>query len=123
MHFSNKYKLIKISDSIFRLKRLYRFQSNGWETIFKQLRFNDNGLVIVKNNKIIYVLDFTKQFIVTILGLITLFIIFWKALNFSVLLSLIIILIPALIIWFIIFLDGNAFIDTMVNDLKNKIRY
>ncbi len=88
MHFSNKYKLIRISDSIFRFKRLYRFQSDGWETIFKQLRFNDNGLIKVKNNKIIYVLNFTKQFIVTILGLITLFIIFWEVLNFSVLLSL-----------------------------------
>ncbi|MBN2571605.1 MAG: hypothetical protein JXA68_05715 [Ignavibacteriales bacterium] len=119
---SDRIKLIKISDSIFRFKKLYKFQSNGWETIFKNLSINDSGVIDVKEKSIIYTIDLTKQLVVTLLASAVTFVIFWKAFNIELFISLSIVILFVLVIWTFILLEGKHLTKSAINEIGKMIR-
>lgn len=99
MYFAGRYKTTRNSESRIDIKRLYKYQSNGREMIYKQMNFKDYGNFRVKDNSIIFRISLTKQAIFWFTILMFGFFITWKVWNTSFLLSLFLILAPILIVW------------------------
>ena len=66
-YFTNKYKTNWISKLKCRLKKTHSFESNGWETIQKQLTPTNSGIITIKEKTIEFELILLKQFLISIL--------------------------------------------------------
>ncbi len=99
IYFADRYKTTEKSDSKLRIKKIYTFQSSGWEIILKQLSFKDSGYFQIKDNHLSFTFDLTKQIIFwTLLTMIELFIL-WRLFHFSIIISCLLIFVPLLIGW------------------------
>lgn len=99
MYFAGYYKTKRHTDSILKIKRLYTFQTSfGWSNNAKHLNFNDSGYFQINDNKLLFVVDLTKQIVFwSILAIFGLFIC-WRIYSVSLLISMLLIFIPMLFV-------------------------
>jgi hypothetical protein len=117
-YFSKTYKLKRITYSIFSLKKLYKYKSNGWEMITKQLVPTDEGLITIKDKKIIVALILDKQLVITVLGGFLLIFMLWKAFGLELFVSVILTLILAVFSWILIIINSLIFLIDTLEDIR-----
>lgn len=120
LYFANKYRTDWISKLKCKLKKKYSFESNGWETIQKQLTPTNSGTITIKESSIKFELSLMKQFVISILGGILLTLILWKGYNMNFSISILIISIIEIIIWFIIIYIGKKFMEENLTKIEEK---
>ncbi|SDS14518.1 hypothetical protein SAMN05216503_2115 [Polaribacter sp. KT25b] len=121
LYFTNKYKTDWISKVKCRLKKIYSFESNGWETIQKKLTPIDSGIITINENSIKFELILMKQFLISVLGGILLTLILWKGYNINFSISVLIITIIEIIIWAAIIRIGNEFLKKSLIKIEKTI--
>lgn len=98
------------------------FQSNGWETIQKQLSINDTGIIKVTDSSIFYILDLTKQLIATLISASLIFLMLWLAFNINLFIASCIVLLISSFIWILIIINGRTIISTTLDEIKNHLK-
>lgn len=121
IYFTGQYKTTRQSDSKLKIKRLYKYQSNGWETIQRQLSFRDSGYFQVDNNSLSFSIDLTKQIVFWTLMAASGMFILWKLFHLSFLLTLILIFVPLLIGWIIGLYGLKQFIDLELDAITKRL--
>jgi len=121
IYFTGQYKTIRQSDSKLKIKRLYKYQSNGWETIQRQLSFRDSGYFQVDNNSLSFSIDLTKQIVFWTLMAASGMFILWKLFHLSFLLTLILIFVPILIGWSIGLIGLKQFVDLQIDAISKRL--
>jgi hypothetical protein len=61
--FSGRYSIIRQSKNKIKIKRLYNFQSDGWEVIVKQINLKDTGCFKIDKNFISFTSSVSKPLI------------------------------------------------------------
>jgi hypothetical protein len=121
MYFAGRYKTTRNSKLRLDIKRLYKYQSNGREMIYKKINFKDYGNFRVKGNSIIFKICLTKQAIFWLTMLIFGFFITWKVWNTSFLLSLFLILTPILIVWINGIIETEKFMSKEIVEISKQL--
>jgi hypothetical protein len=122
-YFSNRYRLKRVSQSIFSLKKLYHFKYNGREMIRKQLASTDTGLIKIYNDKLTLALILDKQLVVTVIAGILMILMLWKAFGVKLFISVLLILFVAILSWIGLIVNGFVFISETLEDIKNIAKY
>lgn len=113
MYFEGRYKPKRHTDSILKVKRLYKYQSSfGWNKITKPLCFNDSGYFQISDNQLSFSINLTKQIVFWSLIMISGFFILWKLFHVSFVICCFLIFIPLIIGW----ING-------LNELKQFVKY
>lgn len=121
-YFTNKYKTNWVSKLKCRLIKTHSFESNGWETIQKQLTPTNSGIITLKEKTIDFELILLKQFLISILGGILLTFILWKGYNMNFSISVLIISIIEIIIWIGIINMGKRFMKKSLTQIEKKMK-
>jgi hypothetical protein len=121
IYLTGQYKTIRQSDSKLKIKRLYNYQSNGWETIQRQLSFRDSGYFQMDNNYFSFSIDLTKQIVFWTLMAVSGMFILWKLFHLSFLLTLILIFVPLLIGWSIGLYGLKQFVDLQIDAISKRL--
>ena len=122
IYFSGRYKTTRQSNSILKVKRLYKYQTSfGWSNITKQLDFNDSGYFKIQDNHLSFKIDLSKQIVFwTLLAMAGLFVL-WKVFHVSFLYSCLLIFIPLLIGWFNGLYELSQFIKFELNEISKRL--
>lgn len=122
-YLSGRYKLVRLSESKIKIKRLYKFQSDGWEVIMKQLNLKDSGYFEINNNNISYTPKFSKPLIFWTLISILVFFILWQLFHVSLSISLITIILPSIIGWIIGLYNLKKFLNHELNMISRRLNH
>ena len=122
-YLSGRYKLVRLSESKIKIKRLYKFQSDGWEVIIKQLNLKDSGYFEINNNNISYTPKFYKPLIFWTLISILVFFILWQLFHVSLSISLITIILPSIIGWIIGLYNLKKFLNHELNMISRRLNH
>ncbi|MCU4166671.1 hypothetical protein [Carboxylicivirga caseinilyticus] len=99
IYFSGRYKTMRQTDTKIRIKRLYKFKSNGWEVIYKQMDFKDSGYFNIYDDNISFSFDLTKLIVFWTLISIIGFFVLWQLSHLSLVISFALIFIPLIFVW------------------------
>ncbi|MGM0479007.1 MAG: hypothetical protein ACQERC_07260 [Bacteroidota bacterium] len=120
---SGSYKLIRLSESRMKIKRLYEFQSNGWEVIMKQLNLKDSGCFEINDNNISYIPTVAKPVIFWTLMSTIVFFILWKLFQISLSISLITIIVPSIIGWTVGHYNLKKFLNHELDMIDKRLNH
>lgn len=122
IYFAGRFKTIRQSDSILRVKRLYKYQTSfGRSNITKQLDFNDSGYFKIHDNHLLFTIDLTKQIVFWTLMAIAGLLISWRLFRVSFLISSLLIFIPLLIGWLNGLYDLKKFIKFEMDEISKRL--
>ncbi len=119
---NGRYKTSRESDSKLNIKRLYKYESNGWETITKQLNIIDTGYFKINNNSISVRFTTWKHLIFWISFLTLGFLLIWKVWEASLGLSIALSTIPISLVWIIGIHDFNSFINKELFKIEKQFK-
>jgi hypothetical protein len=120
LYFDKQYKITRLSDKKLKIKKLYKYQSNGWETILKQLSFKDSGYFYFDKNILSLKIDLTKHLVFWILLSSIVFYIFLNLFKLSIIVTSILIFVPIIIAWTIGIYNLRQFIDFEIKEISTR---
>jgi len=121
-YYAGNYNTSRKSNNRLNVKRLYRFKSNGWETIIKQMRFEDRGYLQIKDNILSFKIDIKKQLIFSISILVITVLISWKFDMVSFLITCGLIFLTMIIIWLYGMNKANTFLKAELNKISDLLK-
>ncbi len=117
----NKYKLVKVSDSVFRFRKQYNSLSNRWEPILYSLSVDDNVQIKIKENSVEFHIDLTKQLVAIVIASSFLLFMLWRLYYVDFLVSMILVLILVLIFWMTIVFISKWSLKSLIQILKSHL--
>ena len=121
IYFQGKYKVVSWSDKKMSIRKLYKYQSNGWEMIMKRLHPNDLVRFEVVGNSIRFEVIVWKQILVLSAFLLIGFIISLSIWELSFGTSVLIPSIPIFIAVVVRFYEIKKFINSEKTEISKRI--
>ncbi|ASB50380.1 hypothetical protein CDL62_15120 [Alkalitalea saponilacus] len=121
LHFRKKYKVVSWSEKKLSFRKLYKYQSNGWELIMKRLHSNDLVRFEVVGNSIRFEVIVWKQILVLSTFLLIGFIISWTIWELSFGTSVLIPSIPIFIAVVVRYYEIKKFINNEKTEISKRI--
>lgn len=121
IYFRGKYKVVSWSDKKMSIRRLYKYQSNGWEMIMKRFHSIDLVRFEVVGNSIRFEVIVWKQILVLSAFLLIGFIISWSIWELSFGTSVLIPSIPIFIAVVVRFYEIKKFINSEKTEISKRL--